>query len=641
MTSPLGSPSNDSFSRLADHIPEVVVRYDRECRRTYVNKAYEQATGHTATEVIGRGIDLYWVPDTPLSVYKEHLEHTLKTGEMQQFPLQLTTPAGAKIFQQVTLIAEHDENNNIVGALAISYDITGMVEARKTLRDNEAKYHTLIEGANDGISVQELDGNDLPGKFIEVNDALCQQLGYSRAEMMQVGPPEITHPDYRDNLKNILPHLLKEGAVLFESVHLTKDGRSIPVEVSARVLALSGKKLIFAIARDTTERKQTEQELLRINRLLRTLSSCNETLIHASDENQLLQEMCRVAVNNGNFLLAWIGYPTEDQSIRILASYGTQAESFLTEQITRTPSMDIEKERPAIQAVESGTIHIVQDISDSNTPQLWKERALKHGFGSAISLPLKIDDQVIGTFNIYLAEINGFDTQAVTLLSELADDIAFGIHTLRVRADRELYMSRLQASMASTIQALSNTVELRDPYTAGHQRRVAKLAMAVAQQMGYNKEQVEIIYLAGVVHDIGKIAVPSEILSRPGKLTENEMQLARTHAEASYNVLKSVNFPWPIADIVRQHHERLDGSGYPLALKGSEILPEARILAVCDVVEAMTTHRPYRPGLGLDAALAEIEWGKGKLYDPTVVDACTQVIRDGFSFDSADEVAAG
>lgn len=626
-------PISDSFSRLADHLPEIVVRYDTECHRTYVNKAYERATGNKSADIIGTTVDTGWVPDNPMTEYLAHLKHTLSTGKIAQFPLQITTPSGQQVYQQVTLLAEHDEDGKINGALGISYDITRLVETQHTLRDQEAKYRTLIEGANDGISIQELDEHDIPGPFIDVNDALCRRLGYSREELLNMSPLDITHPDLREKLIQSLPRLLSEGADLFESIQYTRDGRSIPVEVSARLLDLNGRKLLFAIARDTSKRKLAEQEVQNINRYLRTLSHCNEALVHATDEQQLLQEMCQVAVENGEFLLAWIGYLTEDRHIHVAAHYGAEAERFLAEETTLPQSSSDIPERPSVMAITSDTIQVVQDIASSEYSSAWKELAMHHGFGSAISLPLQVNHQVIGTFNIYLAQNNGFDTRATTLLAELAEDISFGIQSLRINADREHYLSRLKASMSSTIHALSNTVELRDPYTAGHQHRVAKLARAVAQHMGYSEEQIEVVYLAGVVHDIGKIAVPSEILSRPGRLTESEMRLARTHAEEGYNVLKSVDFPWPIADIVRQHHERLDGSGYPQGLKGAEILPEARILAVCDVVEAMTTHRPYRPGLGIDVALQEIERGKGTLYDTSVVDACTQIIRDGFTFD--------
>jgi putative nucleotidyltransferase with HDIG domain len=177
---------------------------------------------------------------------------------------------------------------------------------------------------------------------------------------------------------------------------------------------------------------------------------------------------------------------------------------------------------------------------------------------------------------------------------------------------------------------MATIVDVRDPYTAGHQRRVAVLACAIGRELGLPKERIDGLEMAGDIHDIGKIRVPAEILSKPGKLTAPEMEIIRTHAEVGYEILKSIEFPWPVARIVRQHHERLDGSGYPDHLKGDQILLESRIICVADVVEAMSTHRPYRPGLGMDKALAEITEKRGTYYDPAVVDACLRVIRSGF-----------
>jgi len=187
---------------------------------------------------------------------------------------------------------------------------------------------------------------------------------------------------------------------------------------------------------------------------------------------------------------------------------------------------------------------------------------------------------------------------------------------------------KLRASLLDSITALAAIVEMRDPYTAGHQRRVAQLAVAIANELQLPQEQVEGIHLASVVHDVGKIRIPAEILSKPGRLTGLEFSLIKEHPQNGYEILKSIEFPWPIAQIVLQHHERLDGSGYPQALKSEQILLEAKITAVADVVEAMSSHRPYRPGLGIAVALEEIERGRGVCYDPQVVDICIHLFQD-------------
>ncbi|MBE0478223.1 HD-GYP domain-containing protein [Candidatus Aerophobetes bacterium] len=198
---------------------------------------------------------------------------------------------------------------------------------------------------------------------------------------------------------------------------------------------------------------------------------------------------------------------------------------------------------------------------------------------------------------------------------------------IKVEAKLQKSVAKLQKSLAGTIQALANTVEMRDPYTAAHQKRVAQLVLAIARHMKLSEEKINALLFAATIHDLGKIHIPSEILSKPGRLTQVELDMIKSHPQAGYEVLKGIEFPWQVAKIVLQHHERMDGSGYPQGLKKGEILLEARILAVADVVEAMSSHRPYRAAPGMDKALEEIVHNKGKLYDAWVVDACRALFR--------------
>jgi HD-GYP domain-containing protein (c-di-GMP phosphodiesterase class II) len=195
-------------------------------------------------------------------------------------------------------------------------------------------------------------------------------------------------------------------------------------------------------------------------------------------------------------------------------------------------------------------------------------------------------------------------------------------------------LEKLRKSMRTTIQVMVSTVEARDPYTSGHQVRAAGLARAIATEMGLSPDKIDGLRMAGSIHDIGKISIPAEILSKPTKLSELEFAMIKEHAQRGYELLKNVESPWPLAEIVHQHHERMDGSGYPRHLKGEKILIEARILTVADVVEAMASHRPYRPGLGIDAALNEIERHRGTFYDDAVAAACLKLFREkGFQFE--------
>ena len=211
---------------------------------------------------------------------------------------------------------------------------------------------------------------------------------------------------------------------------------------------------------------------------------------------------------------------------------------------------------------------------------------------------------------------------------------SYGIIRRNVKLSESLYeelkksTNRIKTNIEGTIHAMAMTVEMRDPYTAGHQRQVADLASAIAEKMGIPREKIDSIHLAGTIHDIGKMQVPTEILSKCGKLTDLEFDMIKTHSQAGYDILKTIEFQWPIAEFVLQHHERMDGSGYPSGLKGERILIEARILSVADVVDAIVPHRPYRPALGIEKAQEEIFYNRGIVYDSDVVDACLSIISE-------------
>ena len=257
-------------------------------------------------------------------------------------------------------------------------------------------------------------------------------------------------------------------------------------------------------------------------------------------------------------------------------------------------------------------------------------RALNEGASAYITKPLNMDE-------VLAAVREALEKQRLLMENKRLYEEAKRELAKRKRAEEELkrYSEKLQELLEEVTQAIALTTELRDPYTSGHQQRVTQLACAIAKGMSLKKEVIEEIRVAGTLHDIGKMYVPAEILTKPGKLTELEFDMLKTHPKASYDILKTIEFPWPIASIVLQHHERLDGSGYPSGLPAKDILLEARILGVADVVEAMASHRPYRPALGIDKALEEISQKRGRLYDPEVVDACLKLFtRKRFKFQS-------
>ena len=219
-----------------------------------------------------------------------------------------------------------------------------------------------------------------------------------------------------------------------------------------------------------------------------------------------------------------------------------------------------------------------------------------------------------------------FQTTKVPLILQDDSEAMLGV-SVDITALKNSFL-RLQDLMEETVNGLVSAVEKRDPYTAGHQRRVSLLANAIAVKMKLSKFQIDGLRIAAIVHDIGKINIPTEILSKPGKLSDQEFNLIKTHPQAGFEILSTISFPWPVAEIVLQHQERINGSGYPRGLKNNEILIEARIIAVADVVEAIMSHRPYRPSRGMDFALSEINLHKGVLYDEIVAETCLNLFKN-------------
>jgi putative nucleotidyltransferase with HDIG domain len=281
-------------------------------------------------------------------------------------------------------------------------------------------------------------------------------------------------------------------------------------------------------------------------------------------------------------------------------------------------------------------------ISDHNLPQFDTLKALAILKESGLDIPFIVVSGTIGEETaVKIMKAGAHDYVMKGNLSRLGVAVERELREVAVRsehkkAEEDLKQSNtaLDKAMQDTVQAMAVTCETRDPYTAGHQLRVAQLVVTIAEELHLSDKERMGLRTAAFLHDIGKMGIPSEILSKPGKLTTMEYALVKIHVQASYDILKGITFPWPVAQIVYQHHERMDGSGYPNALSGEDIKLEARVLAVADVVEAMTSQRPYRPALGIDKALEEISNNRGKLYDVDIVDACLKLfIEKDFKFE--------
>jgi putative nucleotidyltransferase with HDIG domain len=420
-----------------------------------------------------------------------------------------------------------------------------------------------------------------------------------------------------------LPVILVTGALRDEAALEVIEAGANDYVLKERLVQLP-----FAVRRSLLQAGENRARR-RAERALRTLSGGNQALVHADEEATLLEEMCRVVVEKGGYRMAWIGIAEHDETKTVRPAACAGHDDGYTARARVRWDESEQGHGPTGTAIRTGEVQVNQDFASNPSLAPWRADALERGFASSIALPITDRTGVFGALTIYAAEPEAFDGAEQELLSELATDLSYGVAALRDRLERDAGAKRLQRSMESTIEALASTVEARDPYTAGHQRRVAKLAASIAREMRLPEDRIHAIYLAGIVHDVGKIHFPAEILMKPGPLTPIERALIETHAQLGYDILKGIDFPWPIAQAVLQHHERLDGSGYPNRLRGDAIILDARILAVADVVEAMTSQRPHRQPAARAAAVQEIEKGRGRLYDPDVAGACLEIHRSG------------
>ena len=384
---------------------------------------------------------------------------------------------------------------------------------------------------------------------------------------------------------------------------------------------------------------ETNLELDKRTWALSALSEAAAALARADSVDLLVQEVCAAIAAQGPYILAWVGRAENDENktVKVIGAYGS-ATDYVKDIAVSWSEFQASGLGPAGTCIRAGISSVVMDSELDEGFSAWRVRARDYGIRSAVGCPIPDGDgHPYGVLLVYSKVPNAFGDSEVKLFEALAKEIGFGMRSIdrQQRLDDQIHEKQVaQESLASalmaTIEAMGKTMEWRDPYTSGHQKRVALLSKALAQKLGWERDQVQALYMAALVHDIGKVAVPSEILTKPAHLTALEMQLVQGHVESGYQILKDIPFPWLIAEMVHQHHERLDGSGYPRGLKGNEICLEAKILGVADTLESMSTHRPYRAALGLQAAINELQTQSGIKFDAEIVKVAVDLMESGW-----------
>jgi len=500
------------------------------------------------------------------------------------------------------------------------------------LRKLAARYETLFGSIADPVFVFDQETHH----FLDCNQAALDRYGYAIGELRTMTPHDLHRPEERANaheniidVENISPN---------NYVHTTKDGKEFPVEVHTNQLDYDGVGAWISIVRDITKQAAAES---KTRRLLKQQTAVNELALElgsVSDVSQIYEAVHKHVsslMDAESLIISF--YDEEEQLLR--AGYALfQGEAF---DVSELPPIPLEQKGHGTQSevIHTGKPLYLADYRKTREKGTTEynvddDKTVRKGpppgdaddiTRSALLVPLALQGRVIGVMQVQSYRLDAYVKDDVDLLCGLANVAAVAIENSRL-------LQSIRDALAGTVSILGSVVEVRDLYTAGHQRRVTELACALGAELGLPEQTSNGLRVAGLLHDIGKISIPAEILSKPSRLTETELMLIRGHPQVAYDLLTHVRFPWPIAQIVLQHHERLDGSGYPQGLKGDAILLEAKLLAVADVVEAMSSHRPYRPALGIDAALEEIREHQGTLYDSDVVEACNQLFADGFQF---------
>jgi PAS domain S-box-containing protein len=493
---------------------------------------------------------------------------------------------GHEIPVMMTLLAHKSPSGEVERFSTVSIDITDRKQAEEKLLESKTLIETVVENVPLMIFLKE--ATDL--RFVIFNRAGEELLGYDRKDLLgknnlDLFPPEqAAHFMAKD--REVLDGKAGVMDIPEEPIQTAKKGQRLLHTKKVCIRSADGAtKYLLGISEDITERKEAEEALRESEELLKSYLENAPDGIYMSD----LQ---------GTFLYGnrrceeLIGYRREELIGRNFLEFNLLSENSLDK---------------AVQLLQA-------NMEDKSTGPDEIDLINKEGR----LIPVEINTNVIQRIG-----------QRIVIAS--VRDI-----TERKRAEEQLRqtLESLRKAVNTTIQVMVSAVESRDPYTSGHQTRSADLARAIATEMGLPQDTIEGIRMAGSIHDIGKLSIPAEILSKPTKLTNIEFSLIKEHSLKGFEMLKDVESPWPLAEIVYQHHERMNGSGYPRNLKGDEILMEARILAVADVVEAMASHRPYRAGLGIDAALEEIEKNRGTFYDNAVADACLRLFREkGFKLE--------
>ncbi len=621
-------------SIILNAIPQSVFWKDRNGRYLGCNASFAKAIGlATPDDIVGKtDFDLPW-PRQEAETYRADDLAVISANEPRLHIVEpLQQADGSRIVIDTSKIPLADAANNPYGVVGIYEDITERKQAEEALRKSELKYRELVENANSIIlrwSPKE--------EITFLNEFGLKFFGYTEKEILGRHVIGTIVPEKESSGRDLLTLIDRISAdpKSFEyniNENMCRNGKRVWISWTNKpVLDSEGHLLeILSIGSDITERKKAEDRIEKETSRTKLLLELYFLAPKMADK-ELYDYVLEKTVNLTDSAIGFFHQVADAGKDIILTTWNTEALKSCT--AVYNNHYPLEQAGNWVDCVRYKKPIIYNDFPNSpNQKGLPKGHTPVKRF---MSIPV-IDHDVRLIFGVGNKK-EDYNEHDVAQLQLVANELYKIIIARKAEEGLKESFNRLRLALSGTVQSLTYVVESRDPYTAGHQRRVCNLACAIASGMGLPNNQIEGIRMAALIHDLGKVAVPAEILSKPTKLKESEFAIIRDHPKAGYDILKDIDFPWPLARIVLEHHEKMDGTGYPNGLIGENILLESKILAVADVIEAMASHRPYRPALGIDTALMEIEKNKGTHYDGTVVDACLNLFREkGFSLEGVD-----
>ncbi len=731
----------DLMSRYAN---DAIFLYDDAGRILQANERAVERYGYPRDELIGMSASQLRAPGVAREARAE---------------VQRAEEAGSGIYETLHRRKDGSEfpveaSLNVVSleGRRLTQGIIRDITERKRIQDAMQRESDFISAALDSLPGLFYVIDD-QGRFLRWNKNFEILSGYSSEEVSRLSPTDLFADAEKEIIADRIRQVFLTGEATVEADFVAKDQTKTPYFFTGRLVRIDQKPCLIGMGIDITVRRQAERALARQKDLYNALSLTNQTIVRGTSREELFQAVCRIAVERGHFMFAWVGLiDQDDQDVKLVARYGEDA-GYLSQLHMSVDQPGSPGRSVTGQALLAGGHGVSNDFLNDPLTAEWHDSGQRAGVRAFAVFPIRQSGAVVGAISVYAGEPGFFTDDLLATLDEMAMDVSFALDNLdrerelraaeeqfrglveqsisgiciiqdgryayanpraveifgcrtpdemigrsstefvaekdralvaenirrrvageaksiaytftgvrkdgttvevgahgtlatyrgrpaiigvvqditqRKLAEEEIqrHVEELERAMMATVRVASTIGEMRDPYTSGHERRVGELTAAIGAEVGLSEHQVEGLRVAGYLHDLGKITVPTEILAKPGKISAVEFSLIKEHARQGYEILKEVSFPWPVALVALQHHERLDGSGYPKGLKGDEIIFEARILAVADTVEAMSSHRPYRPGFGIEAALAEIEQHRGTQYDPQAVDACLRLFRD-------------